>query len=600
MSIMPEHQQKQKSTESKTTFQKRATPLSQTPASNPFSIIQRAKINPKSLTHADVMQLQRTIGNRAVGMLLTSIGNTSTVQQAPVQRQEIPEEEKTCPSCMQRQEIPEEEEPLQGKMIGTIQRQEIPEEEEPLQGKFENKPEIACSSCFASPIVQRQEMPKEEPLQGKMIETIQPQEIHEEEGPLQGKFERVTGSSEPVLCKVDPTIAVNGVPVNDDPSLEHEADVMGAKAVQFVPVPEEDEPLKGKFGEGVEQKAPNNAGLPDNLKAGIENLSGMSMDGVKVHYNSGKPAQLNALAYAQGQDIHVGPGQEKHLPHEAWHVVQQSGWRGAIEESEQDGHCVSQDGGIATPQRVPDPKTWWKVGSPAKYTTDGKTLGCVIRANDGDNVGVEITEEPWGYVTKKIHEWGDALKVTAKDRYEAIRDETIKRGRHRSDGSVPEDQKKSVIYTRYANAKEVKTAVDEGSFALSTHKDSIDNAIWFSPPQKGGTAQTYKGEGFTRRPFIVTVCLDVSHNILVNQQIGTTGEADYPHAILTKPTAEPGAIGIGRLLSYEYKFTITKNNPKDGVKWEDEDGDKDGDYQKFYRSFTNPRELERKDTTLAF
>jgi hypothetical protein len=47
------------------------------------------------------------------------------------------------------------------------------------------------------------------------------------------------------------------------------------------------------------------------------------MDDVKVHYNSDKPAQLNALAYAQGTDIHVAPGQEEHLPHEAWHVVQQ-------------------------------------------------------------------------------------------------------------------------------------------------------------------------------------------------------------------------------------------------------------------------------------
>ncbi|MEM7041075.1 MAG: DUF4157 domain-containing protein [Bacteroidota bacterium] len=30
-----------------------------------------------------------------------------------------------------------------------------------------------------------------------------------------------------------------------------------------------------------------------------------------------------AHAYDQGTDIHIGPGQEKHLPHEAWHVVQQ-------------------------------------------------------------------------------------------------------------------------------------------------------------------------------------------------------------------------------------------------------------------------------------
>nr|WP_294921896.1 DUF4157 domain-containing protein [uncultured Flavobacterium sp.] len=71
------------------------------------------------------------------------------------------------------------------------------------------------------------------------------------------------------------------------------------------------------------QRKVNNTGLPDNLKSGIENLSGHSMDDVKVHYNSDKPAQLNAHAYAQGTDIHVASGQEKHLAHEAWHVVQQ-------------------------------------------------------------------------------------------------------------------------------------------------------------------------------------------------------------------------------------------------------------------------------------
>jgi len=71
------------------------------------------------------------------------------------------------------------------------------------------------------------------------------------------------------------------------------------------------------------QKKENKTGLPDNLKSGIENLSGYGMDDVKVHYNSPKPAQLQAHAYAQGTDIHLASGQEKHLPHEAWHVVQQ-------------------------------------------------------------------------------------------------------------------------------------------------------------------------------------------------------------------------------------------------------------------------------------
>ena len=63
--------------------------------------------------------------------------------------------------------------------------------------------------------------------------------------------------------------------------------------------------------------------LPDNLKNGIEALSGISMDGVKVHTNSDRPAQLNALAYANGADIHLATGQEKYLPHEVWHVLQQ-------------------------------------------------------------------------------------------------------------------------------------------------------------------------------------------------------------------------------------------------------------------------------------
>ena len=37
------------------------------------------------------------------------------------------------------------------------------------------------------------------------------------------------------------------------------------------------------------QRKENTTGLPDDLKSGIENLSGYSMDDVKVHRNSDKP-----------------------------------------------------------------------------------------------------------------------------------------------------------------------------------------------------------------------------------------------------------------------------------------------------------------------
>lgn len=69
--------------------------------------------------------------------------------------------------------------------------------------------------------------------------------------------------------------------------------------------------------------APARGGLPDRLKAGVEGLSGLAMDDVRVHRSSPEPAKLDALAFTRGSDIHLGPGQEEHLPHEAWHVVQQ-------------------------------------------------------------------------------------------------------------------------------------------------------------------------------------------------------------------------------------------------------------------------------------
>src|SRR5215475_4498980 len=79
-------------------------------------------------------------------------------------------------------------------------------------------------------------------------------------------------------------------------------------------------------GTGIHQDPSrlNTTGLPDRLKAGIETLSGMSLDEVRVHRNTARPAQLDALAYTKGVEIYVGPGQEHHLPHEAWHVVQQA------------------------------------------------------------------------------------------------------------------------------------------------------------------------------------------------------------------------------------------------------------------------------------
>lgn len=115
-------------------------------------------------------------------------------------------------------------------------------------------------------------------------------------------------------------------------------------ATETAPSPSLAESFPAQLKEDPSQQ--NRTGLPDRLKTGVETLSGVSLDNVRVHYNSPQPAQLNALAYAQGTDIHVAPGQEQHLPHEAWHVVQQAQGRVRPTMQMKSGVPVNDDAGL--------------------------------------------------------------------------------------------------------------------------------------------------------------------------------------------------------------------------------------------------------------
>lgn len=89
----------------------------------------------------------------------------------------------------------------------------------------------------------------------------------------------------------------------------------------------------------------NNTGLPDQLKLGMETISGISLDDVKVNYNSDKPSALGAHAFARGNEIHLGGGQEKHLSHEAWHVVQQK--QGRVNSTQEiNGTSINDDSAL--------------------------------------------------------------------------------------------------------------------------------------------------------------------------------------------------------------------------------------------------------------
>ena len=78
-----------------------------------------------------------------------------------------------------------------------------------------------------------------------------------------------------------------------------------------------------KAEEKQRRQQPNLTGIPTQMKMDFEQRSGLSFDDVRVHYNSDKPRKIGALAYTQGTQVHIGPGQERHLRHELGHVVQQ-------------------------------------------------------------------------------------------------------------------------------------------------------------------------------------------------------------------------------------------------------------------------------------
>jgi len=153
----------------------------------------------------------------------------------------------------------------------TLQKQAGPEEEEELmQGKL---------------AVQRQIEDEEELLQGKFAAQMQPEE---DEELLQGKFSDQQSG------------AATGV---DKKPMQH--------------APQE-----------IDE---NRTGMPDNVKARMEDSFGTDFSNVRVHPNSGKAAEVRAHAYTQGTDVHFAPGQFKPesatgqqlLGHELTHVVQQ-------------------------------------------------------------------------------------------------------------------------------------------------------------------------------------------------------------------------------------------------------------------------------------
>ena len=278
---------------------------------HPAAIIQRARVAPQSFTRADVMQLQHTIGNQAVGRLLAEIGQSKR-QPTGIRGAQYPIQPKLTinpPGDIYEQEADR----VAKQVVDQISQPVVIQgQSQPVQQKYQCEGEECVQT---KPDMQRQEMPEEED-QGKMTETIQSQpEPEEEEELLQGTFTETVQRQEPeeeeLMLK---------------PLVQRQAEGRMA-ATRYL-----EDPIKQARGSGQT--------LADNTRASMEQAFGADFSGVRVHMGA-QSNQLSrfiqARAFTTGQDIFFRQGEynpstragQELLSHELTHVVQQN--RSAIQ-----------------------------------------------------------------------------------------------------------------------------------------------------------------------------------------------------------------------------------------------------------------------------
>ena len=267
--------------------------------SHPVPILQRAMNDPRSLTPRDVLQLQRTVGNRVVRQLLARIRSHPSVQAklmvgAAGDRYEQ-EADRIADQVMSMPKPAGAQRPGANASPGA-QRQE----DEELQTK-----PLAAS---ITPLAQRQ-VDEEEEIQARPLAQRQAEEEEVQTKPLAQRQAEEEEEEEEVQTK---------------PSLQPSTADLQAS---FEAGSEIESRLAARKGGGD--------ALPTGVRAYMEPRFGADFSGVRIH-TEGEADQLNrqlgAQAFTHGQDIYMRAGKyapgttggNRLLAHELTHVVQQS------------------------------------------------------------------------------------------------------------------------------------------------------------------------------------------------------------------------------------------------------------------------------------
>ncbi|MBZ0299675.1 MAG: DUF4157 domain-containing protein, partial [Anaerolineae bacterium] len=290
---------------------------------------------PFRLEDADVMDLQRHLGNQATqsvlgiqrkatsalpslpGVVQTKMTVNEPGDQYEQEADQVAHEVMTMPDSLQREGMPEEEE-LQAKRL---QRQEMPEEEE-----------LAMKS------IQRQDMPEEEEeLQAKHLQRageeeelamkpIQREGMEEEE--LAMKPVQREGMEEEELA-MKPIQRQEGLEEEELAQAKHISSIQRDSGAAVPPVTED---MESQIASSKGSGQP----IPDDTRSFLEPRFGQDFDDVRIHTGAESNDLNNSLqarAFTTGSDIFFRDGDynpnsdggRELLAHELTHVVQQGG-----------------------------------------------------------------------------------------------------------------------------------------------------------------------------------------------------------------------------------------------------------------------------------
>jgi hypothetical protein len=261
---------------------------------------------PFRLEDADVMDLQRQIGNQATqavlgvqrkaaaglpsvpGVVQTKMTVNEPGDQYEQEADQVAHEVMTMPDPVQREAVPEEDELMQK----PLQREAVPEEDELMQ-----KP------------LQREAVPEEDEL---MQKPLQREAVPEEDELMQKPIQR------------------EAVPEEDELAMPKRISSIQRDSAAAVPA------VSAEMENQINQAKGSGQPLPESARNFMENRFGQDFSQVRVHTGTESHELNNSLqarAFTTGSDIFFREGEynpesgsgKELLAHELTHVVQQGG-----------------------------------------------------------------------------------------------------------------------------------------------------------------------------------------------------------------------------------------------------------------------------------